>query len=105
MSTPHNPGSGGNQYHQGNRARGRGTVIASQGGNVSVNQHYANKIRTWTGWTILVFFVVDIAYFFYGKSAYTGREGDSGDLWRAGIGLLLFVITVSLIRRWFRQRL
>jgi hypothetical protein len=48
---------------------------------------------------------VDVAFFFYGMTAYTGQPNNSGDLWRAGIFLVLLGTTGSLIRRWLRRRL
>jgi hypothetical protein len=47
--------------------------------------------------------VVDVVYFFYGMSAYTGRN-TTADGWRAVIFLLLLVVTVGMVRRWLRRR-
>ncbi|WP_410610279.1 hypothetical protein [Amycolatopsis sp. lyj-109] len=64
----------------------------------------APRRRPWIGWSVLSIVVLDTAFFFYGAAAYTGRQGDSGDLWRAGIFLFLLATTGSLIRKWFRSR-
>lgn len=95
--------------HQGgpvqhNHASGRGQIIVNQGGNQTVNLH-SHAARKRTGVAILVLLGIDVVFFGYGWLTYTGRTGDSGDLWRAGIMLVLLAITGNLIRRWFRQRL
>jgi hypothetical protein len=68
------------------------------------NHNTFRRAHSRAGWAILVILVVDVAYFFYGQAAYTGQQGNSGDLWRAGIFLALAATTGSLIRRWFRTR-
>lgn len=109
MSNSPDPNSGASQHNQQyNQASRGGSVYANQGDGTQSITHYNNfatKVRSWTGWAVLVFLVVDVAFFIYGRNAYTGREGDSGDLWRAGIFLVLLVITVNLTRRWFRRRI
>ncbi|OLE21213.1 MAG: hypothetical protein AUG44_28295 [Actinobacteria bacterium 13_1_20CM_3_71_11] len=52
---------------------------------------------------LLVALVVDVAFFFYGMLAYTGRN-TSADTWRAGLFLVLLAVTGSLFRRWLRRR-
>jgi hypothetical protein len=94
--------------HQVNKASKGGSIYANQGGHQSINHTYNtvhSRPRVWTGWAILAILVLDIAFFFYGMTAYTGQSGNSGDLWRAGIFLVLLASTGSLIRRWFRLRL
>ena len=94
--------------YQVNRASG-GSIYANQGGDQHINHNYNTTVnarsRRWTGWAVLAVLVIDVVFFFYGKEAYTGHTGDSGDLWRAGIFLVLLATTGTLIRRWFRSRL
>jgi hypothetical protein len=103
------PDPDGNQYdHQVNNASDGGSIYANQGGNQSINHTYntinkGRRIRT--GWAVLAIIVLDMAFFFYGMTAYTGQPDNSGDLWRAGIFLVLLATTGSLIRRWVRMRL
>jgi hypothetical protein len=104
MSSPQGPSQHNQQY---NNASNGGFVYANQGpGKQSINHHY-NVVgaRTRTGWAILVLLAVDVGFFIYGMTAYTGLADDSGDLWRAGISVVLLGVTLRLIRRWFRQRL
>ena len=61
--------------------------------------------RTWAGWALVISVLVDVVYFCYGMTAYTGRTNDSGDLWRAVIFFLLLATTGTLLRRWLRRRL
>ncbi|MFD5827624.1 hypothetical protein [Lentzea sp. NPDC060358] len=63
------------------------------------------KVHAWTGWAVLVVLVADVAFFLHGASACTGRRGDSSDLVRAVVCLLVPAVTASLVRRWFRTRL
>jgi hypothetical protein len=101
-----NPTGPNQRNYQTNQASSGGTVYSSQGGSQQVN-HITNKAaaRSWAGWAALILIGVDVAFFFYGMSAYTGQPNNSGDLWRAGIYLVLLGITGSLIRRWLRRRL
>lgn len=71
----------------------------------SVTNHFTAKVHTWTGWAVLVMLVADVAFFFYGMTAYTGGVDVNGDGFRAFGFLGMVAITISLIRRWFRQRL
>ncbi len=83
---------------------GSGTSIIGHGnvvGNV-INPPGKTGIRLDTkvlGLTLLA----DVAFFFYGMLSYTGRN-TSGDEWRAGIFIVLFSVTIGMIRRWFRRR-
>jgi hypothetical protein len=107
MRNPQDPSPGLSQHNQQhNQASSGGSVYANQGGTQSINHYntFATRSRPRTGWVVLSFLVVDVVFFIYGMTAYTGRAGESGDLWRAGIFLVLLVITVTLIRRWFRKR-
>lgn len=99
-----------NQYEQYNQASNGGTVYSTQHGD----QHFDNRVtnnnlrareRTWAGWAVLVSILVDVVYFVYGMTAYTGRTDDSGDLVRALIFFALLATTGTLLRRWLRRRL
>ncbi len=52
---------------------------------------------------LLVAIVVDVCYYFYGMAAYTGRSGDSGDLYRAVGFFVLLAVTGTLLRRLLRR--
>jgi hypothetical protein len=104
MSSPQHPGGSSPHNHQHNHASGRGQIIVNQGGNQTVNLHN-HAARKRTGAAILILLGIDVVFFVYGGLAYTGSNGNTGDLWRAGIMLVLLGITGNLIRRWFRQRL
>ena len=125
MNQPSQPNRFTRQNQQHSTASQGGTVYSSQG-NQQINNHTTNnhttnnttnnhhlsvtnhntfrRAHSRAGWAILVILVVDVAFFFYGQAAYTGRPGDSGDLWRAGIFLVLMATTGSIVRRWFRTR-
>jgi hypothetical protein len=90
---------------QHNRARGRGQIIANQGSGSQIVNVHSQAARKRTGAAILVVLGIDVVFFFYGFLAYTGQAENTGDLWRAGIMLVLLATTGSLIRRWFRQRI
>lgn len=95
---------------------GDGTLYANQGtqnvhnGDYFDNGDYRNtyirqeiaRARSHASWWVLAILVVDVGYFFYGKSAYTGLSGNTGDIWRMVIFFVLLSLTGSLIRRWFR---
>ena len=82
-----------------------------RGGNVYANQGTGNQIiHTGPGRrggadtkALLVVLVLDVVFFFYGMLAYTGRN-TSGDEWRAGIFIVLLIVTAGMIRRWLRRR-
>lgn len=106
MSGPHNSNGGPSQHNQQvNQSNGNGPFYANQGGKQSIKNYTNAATRTWTGWVVLILLVVDVAFFVYGKESYTGHASDSGDLWRAGIFLVLVGSTVSMIRKWVRSRL
>jgi hypothetical protein len=44
-----------------------------------------------------------VIFFLYGTLAYTGRN-TSGDSWRAGIFLFMFLMTSAMLGRWIRRR-
>ena len=94
---------------QHNQASGGSSIYANQGGNQSIHHNYNTTInaraQTRTGWAILIVLAVDVVFFIYGQQAYSGQPGDAGDLWRAGIFLVLMATTTTLIRRWFRNKL
>jgi hypothetical protein len=85
----------GNQFNSVNR----GNQYATQYGNINL---HAGQ-RRFDGRVLLVTLVVDVAFFFYGMLAYTGKN-TTGDQWRAGIFLFLLIITATLLRRWIRRR-
>ena len=92
-----------NQYTQHNSPVAGGQVFAHQGtGNQIINMQ-ARRRRA-DSIALLVTLVVNVLYFFYGMSSYTGRN-TTADEWRAGIFLLLLVVTIGMVRRWFRRRL
>ncbi len=100
MSAPHN------QFNQQNAPAKGGKVYASQGGNQNI-YHNTNIKPTVNRWgravALLVAIVVDVCYNFYGMAAYTGRSGDSGDIYRVLGGILLLSITGFLLRRLVRR--
>jgi hypothetical protein len=95
MSAPQN---------QHNTASNGGQVYASQGGPQIINNNIKPMVnRRGRAVALLVAIVVDVCYFFYGMAAYTGRSGDSGDLYRAVGFLVLLVVTGTLLRRLLRR--
>ena len=115
MSTPHPRRRAGPRNNQQNTFGPGATGYVNQNGpQINTTNNTTNvypylpvpsrRTRPWIGWSVLSFVGLDIAFFFYGAAAYTGRYGDSGDLWRAGIFLFLIATTGSLIRKWFRSR-
>jgi hypothetical protein len=99
------PQSNSSQYHQYNAPRKGGKVYAAQG-----NQNIYNQTNLRPGVSrksraiaLLVAVAVDVAYFFYGMTSYTGRSGDSGDLYRALGFLVLLAVTGTLLRRLLRS--
>jgi hypothetical protein len=98
----------GQRNHQVNTASSGGQIYANNGGKMSIRNRVHINIagaRSWAGWALLVSIGVDVAYFFYGAASYTGQPGNSGDLWRAGIYLVLLATTGTFLRRWLRHRL
>jgi len=106
MTYPNGPQQGPQQH---NTASYGGNVFANQGKKMTVRQDNRTiihaRMRTFTGWAALVMLAADVAFFVYGASAYTGNEGSSADLVRAVTYLVMLAVTISLVRRWFRQRL
>jgi hypothetical protein len=104
-----NPGQHGNppwagqpgQYNTANS----GNVYATQSGTINVNAAVTGKRgpRVDTK-VLLVTLLTDVIAFVYGMLAYTGKN-TSGDTWRAGIFLFLFVLTSAMIGRWVRRRI
>ncbi len=98
------------QFSQTNAPHSGGTVYANQGGNQNITNNNTTHTlppaqsgpRTDTK-VLLVTLVVDVAFFFYGMFSYSG-ENTKADDWRAGIFLLLLVVTIRSIRRWVRKR-
>jgi hypothetical protein len=82
-----------------------GNVYATQGGGkITINSGPASKggLRTDTK-VLLVTLLVDVAFFFYGMLAYTGKNTNA-DEWRAGIFLFLLLMTGGTVGRWIRRR-
>jgi hypothetical protein len=113
MSSSRRPGGSPHNSQQINFGPG-GTGFVNQSGpqinNITnINAPYvppapAPKARSRLGWVVLAFLALDIGFFFYGAAAYTGLANDTGDLWRAGIFVVLMITTGSLVRRWFHTR-
>jgi hypothetical protein len=108
MSGTNPAGRQGPEYHQHNAPTSGGTVYSHQGsGSQVVHNTYtdqaAQRRRQTTTRLLIGALLADILYFFYGMWSYSGHN-TSGDAWRAGIYLVMLVITIRLIRRWFRQR-
>jgi hypothetical protein len=110
MTGPH----GHNRNTQQNQAN---QVYATQQGNQYINQnthiyHGPNPVQSppvqraqpRTGRALLVILAVDVAFFVYGATAYTGQANNPGDLGRAVIFLILLATTGTLLRRWVRSR-
>jgi hypothetical protein len=102
-----NAGPGVPRWHtQENRPASGGTVYAHQGSGDQIIYAPGQDGRRRRGTdsiVLLVALVVDVAFFFYGMLAYTGRN-TGADTWRAGIFLVLLAVTGSLFRRWLRRR-
>lgn len=92
-------------FQQQNAPGAGGTVYANQGtGNQNVTTNYnLPKMGRYGGRALLIILVVDVAFFIYGATAYTGR-GTTADNWRAGIFFVLVIVTVRMIRSWLRRR-
>lgn len=89
-------------YTQNNAPRRGGSVYANQGGNQIIN--VGGKRGGGDTKALLVTLAVDVAFFFYGMLSYTGRN-TTADEWRAGIFLILLIVTVGMVRRWLRRRI
>jgi len=92
-------------FTQNNRSGPGGNVYANQGtGDMTIyNQSHGPARSGFGGWLLLTLLVVDIAFFFYGMLAYTGRNTNA-DSWRAGTFLVLLIVTGSTLRGWLRRR-
>jgi hypothetical protein len=94
------------EYVQRNAPRRGGNVFANQGTGDQII-HTGTPGRRGLGTdskALLVFLAVDILFFFFGALSYTGGNTD-GDMWRAGIFLVLLIVTAGLVRRWLRRRI
>lgn len=93
------------RFVQKNAPRRGGNVYANQGSGDQII-HTAAPGKRGLGTdskALLVIIAVDVLYFLFGMLSYTG-ENTTGDLWRAGIFLVLLVVTASMVRRWLRRR-
>ena len=102
---PSNPINPNNSVQQ-NFAQHGGNVFANQGPGNQIINNTTQQAKRGTGFdtkALLVILVLDVAFFFYGMTAYTGRN-TTADTWRAGIFILLLILTASLVRRWLRRR-
>jgi hypothetical protein len=84
----------GNQHNTGQN------VYATQKGHINIKNGSAPPSAK----PLLVILSIDVIFFFYGMLSYTGKN-NSGDEWRAGIFLILAIVTLSMIGRWVRGRL
>ncbi|MEV6844197.1 hypothetical protein [Actinoplanes sp. NPDC051411] len=91
-----------NQFTQNNSPRRGGNVYANQGGNQIIHTGPAKRGGGDTK-ALLVTLGSDAVFFLYGMLSYTGQNS-SGDEWRAGIFIVLLVVTAGMIRRWLRRR-
>ena len=98
--------SDGNRYpgmNQSNVAN-NGDVYGVQGGNININTVSPTKRGAGVDTKmLLIILLVDVAFFFYGMLAYTGKYS-TADNWRACIFLFLFLATAGMVRRWVRRR-
>jgi hypothetical protein len=91
-----------NNYHQTNTPAKGGRVYASQGVQNIYHQTNARPSRRGRAIALLVAVVVDVGYFCYGMTSYTGQADNSGDLYRALGFLVLLAVTGTLLRRLIR---
>lgn len=80
-----------------------GNLYATQKGNINIGVGAQRGPRFDTK-ALLATLLIDIAFFFYGMLSYTGRN-TTGDEWRAGIFLFLFLATSGMFGRWVRRRM
>jgi hypothetical protein len=91
-------------HNQHNTASGHAQINASQGGPQIINNHMGPTVNRWgRAVALLVAIVVDVCYYFYGMAAYTGRSGDSGDIYRVVGFFVLLAVTGTLLRRLVRR--
>jgi hypothetical protein len=96
------------QFNQYNAPTSGGTVYSNQGtGNQIINVPAGQPARRKGFGTdskvLLAFILLDVAYFFYGMLAYSGRN-TSADGWRALAFFVLLGVTGGTLRRWLRRR-
>jgi hypothetical protein len=98
-------GNGTPGMNQSNLAK-KGNVYGVQGGTLNVTNTAGPTRRGPRVDTkvLLVTLPVDVAFFFYGMLSYTGQN-TTGDDWRAGIFLFLFLATAAMLGRWVRRRI
>lgn len=82
-----------------------GNVYATQGGSININTTPPAKrgLRIDTK-VLLITLLTNVILFIYGTLAYTGRN-TTGDDWRAGMFLFMFVGFSAMIGRWIRRRI
>ncbi|MGI5246630.1 hypothetical protein [Dactylosporangium sp. CA-139066] len=96
-------------YNQQNHASSGGIVNANQGSGPQIINYNAydptaeRRRRRRSTWLVLSALIADVLYFFYGMWSYTGRNTPA-DTVRAVVYLFMLVITIRLIRNWFRRR-
>ncbi len=91
------------RYTQRNAPGSGGTVYANQGEGDQIIYAAPRKRGGMDTKALLVTLLVDVLYFFYGMTTYTGHN-TTADQWRALIFLVLLVVTGGMIRRWLRRR-
>jgi heme/copper-type cytochrome/quinol oxidase subunit 3 len=105
--SPIGNGNPGQQNQQSNTAN-NGNIYATQTGNINFTTTPAaaavQQGRRLDTKVLLVTLLTDVVFFLYGMAAYTGRN-TTGDEWRAGIFLFLFVATCGMAGRWVRRRI
>jgi hypothetical protein len=107
--SPIGNGNPGQQNQQSNTAN-NGNIYATQTGNINFTAAPAaagaavQQGRRLDTKVLLVTLLTDVVFFLYGMAAYTGRN-TTGDEWRAGIFLFLFVATCGMAGRWVRRRI
>lgn len=77
--------------------------VRGRGHNIHIGDKLVQRRRWWRFYLLAGFLVADVAYFYYGASAYTGTADNSDDLSRALIFLALIGVTVALLRGLFRR--
>jgi hypothetical protein len=93
-----------NQFTQNNSPRRGGNVYANQGTGKQIIHTGSSKRGSGGTKALLVTLALDAVFFLYGMLSYTGKN-TSGDEWRAGIFIILLIVTAGMIRRWLRNRI
>jgi ABC-type multidrug transport system permease subunit len=89
------------QQHQTNSVNS-GNLYATQKGNINIGARQAGpRLDTKV---LLATLLTDVVFFFYGMLSYTGHN-TTGDEWRAGLFLFLFIATSGMFGRWVRRRM